>query len=165
MLLARAAGYAILCCFLLHADEKRAAHRKARSSIVRISFIKSGGFAGPMTRVEGRIDLSGDHGSISGDGSYHRDLSTTEVQDLRVGAQPQLVTKAASTLAAATSGMADVEQYNLRIRTEDGKDHDAVLPAPADAEELQDVPPQTAKFLMWLQQQAQQILTEKFKSR
>ena len=132
---------------------------------MRISFVKSGGFAGPMTRVEGRIDLSGEHGTISGDGSYHRDLTTTEVQQLRSGAQPESLAKAASALAAATSGMADIEQYNVRVRTDDGKDHDAVLPAPADSEELQVVPPATIKFLMWLQQQAQQILTEKFKSR
>jgi hypothetical protein len=135
---------------------------------VQISFVKSGGFAGRMTRVEGAIDLRDSHGEITGAGGYHRQLESKEIDMVRAGAQPQLLFQAASTLAsvaAASGGMADVEQYKVNIKTSDGKDQEIILSTSGADDELNQVPPAAAKFISWLQQETQKILAEKMKSR
>jgi hypothetical protein len=145
-----------------------AARRKRRSSIVEISFVKSGGFAGPLTRVQGTVHL-GDgatghqQAQVTGDSSYQRQLAPSETEMLRAGAQPESLSKAAAAMAEQAGGPADLEQYTINVKTADGQQHQAIFHTSGANE--QGVPPATAKFLAWLQQEAQKILAEKAKSK
>lgn len=147
-----------------------ATRKKERSRVVEISFVKSGGLAGPMTRVQGTVHLgdasSGDLPShVTGDAAYQRQLAPSETEMLRAGAQPDLLTKAAAGIAAPAGGAADLEQYAITVRTADGKDHRAVFRLSGGDDEMQAVPPATAKFLAWLYQESHKILNARIKPR
>jgi broad specificity phosphatase PhoE len=139
-----------------------------RTSIMQISFVKSGGFAGPMTRVQGTINLKDGDPSVDGDASYHRTLAPSEAETIRAGADPAVLSKATSQLAAVQSagkGMGDVEQYNISVKTSDGKTHNVSLNASGSTAEMQGVDPAAAKFFSFIQAEAQRILSAKMKAK
>jgi hypothetical protein len=137
--------------------------RRERNSIMEISFIKSGGFAGAMTRVQGTIHLN-DGPKVTGDSAYNRTLAPNESEAIRAGAEPSLLSQAASQISAKQAkgkGVGDLEHYAISVKTSDGKVHDVSLNTSGSSAEMEGVPPATAQFLRWLQQEAQKILTQK----
>jgi phosphohistidine phosphatase SixA len=129
-----------------------------RSPVVQITFVRSGGFAFPARKsVQGTIDLHDDHAEVSSDTAYHRVLSPDEAEQLRAGADPAELSKAAGQIAARTRGAADLDHYQIAVTTKDGKTHDISLNTSGASNELQDLPPAAAKFLRWVQQEAQKI--------
>lgn len=136
--------------------------------IMEISFVKSGGLAGPMTRVQGTVHLNDGGAEVTGDAAYHRQLAPAETEMLRAGADPQSLSQTATRLAAAQSagrGTGDIEHYTITVKTADGKTHNVTLNAPGGGSDMEAVAPPTAKFLSWLQQESQNILTAKMKAR
>jgi broad specificity phosphatase PhoE len=129
-----------------------------RSPIVQITFVRSGGFAFPARNsVKGTIDLHDDQAEVSSEGAYHRVLTPDEAQQLRAGADPAELSKAAGQIAARTRGAADLDQYQITVTTKDGKTHDISLNTSGASNELQDVSPAAAKLVRWVQQEAQRI--------
>src|SRR5580765_4684852 len=105
-----------------HASSKASERKK----VMEISFVKSGGLAGPMTRVQGTIRFKDNTAEVTGDASYHRQLTQDETALLRAGADPQTLTRAATSLSAQQSagrGMGDVDHLTIKIKTADGKTH------------------------------------------
>ncbi len=129
-----------------------------RSRVVQITFTRSGGFAFPARKsVKGTIDLHDDRAEVSSDATYHRVLAPDEAEELRAGADPAELSKAAGQIAARTRGAADLDHYQIAITTKDGKTHDVSLNTSGASNELQDVSPAVAKLLRWVQQEAQRI--------
>jgi hypothetical protein len=69
---------------------------------MRIDFVRSGGFGFPLRKaVRGTITLNNGHGEyVSSDVTYKRAVSTDEVQQLRAGADPSELDKAATQIAS-----------------------------------------------------------------
>lgn len=136
---------------------------------MEITFVKSGGLAGPMTRVQGTIHLKDGGAEVTGDAAYHRQLAPSETEMLRAGADPQSLSQSANRLAAAQSagrGTGDIEHYTITVKTADGKTHNVSLNAPGGGgANMEAVAAPTAKFLSWLQQESQNILTAKMKAK
>jgi phosphohistidine phosphatase SixA len=129
-----------------------------RSPVVQITFVRSGGFAFPARRsVQGTIDLQDDHAEVSSEAAYHRVLAPDEAQQLRAGADPGELSKAAGQIAARTRGAADLDHYQITVKTKDGKTQDVSLNTSGASNELQGVSPAVAKLLRWLQEEAQRI--------
>jgi phosphohistidine phosphatase SixA len=141
-----------------------ASNASKRTSIMQISFVKSGGFAGAMTRVQGTVDLEDGHAEVNGDAAYHRSLTPNEAEALRAGAEPSVLAQAASQIAATQAkrkGMGDLEQYDISVKTSDGKTHSVKLNTSGSSTELEGVSPAAAKFLQWLRRESQNILKQK----
>jgi hypothetical protein len=131
---------------------------RQRSPVVQITFVRSGGFAFPARKpVKGMIDLHDDRGEVSSEAGYHRVLASDETEQLRDGADPAELSKAAGQIAARTRGAADLDHYQIAVTTKDGKVHDISLNTSGASNELQDVSPAVAKLLRWVQQEAQRI--------
>ena len=130
---------------------------------MQISFVRSGGFAGPATRVQGTINLNGGQAEVTGDAAYRRTLSADETEAVREGADPSALTQAANLIAAsqAKSGVGDVDNYTISLKTSDSKTYNVSLNAPVNPSDLQGISPAVAKFLSWLQKEAQNIFTRK----
>jgi len=146
-------------------EKPDAARRK--NKIMEISFVKSGGLAGPMTRVQGTIHLKDGGAEVTGDAAYHRRLAPAETEMLRAGADPHSLSQTANRLATtqnAGRGTGDIEHYTITVTTADGKTHNVSLNAPGGAD-MEAVAAPTAKFLSWLQQESQNILTAKMKAK
>lgn len=144
------------------ARSSKAAERKR---IVEISFVKSGGIAGPMTRVQGTVHFNHDVAEVTGDAAYSRQLAPDETEMLRAGANPDSLKQTATQLAKRSSsgGAADIEHYTITVKTADGKTHNISLNSTGGAEA--GVSPAAAKFLSWLQKESQSILQAKMQSR
>jgi len=132
---------------------------------MQIIFSKSGGFSGALRNVKGTIELKSDVGQVSGDAAYHRDLASEEAADLRAGADPAVLSQAASRIAAsAARGAADLDHYHITVKTEDGKTHDLDVNTSGASNELQGVSPAVAKLIRWVQEESQKILTHRLTS-
>lgn len=145
------------------ARKSKAAERKR---IVEISFVKSGGIAGPMTRVQGTVHFNHDVAQVTGDAAYSRQLAPDETEMLRAGANPDSLKQTASQLAAkqgSSHGAADIEHYTITVKTADGKTHNISLNSTGGSEP--GVSPAAAKFLSWLQKESQSILQAKMQSK
>jgi phosphohistidine phosphatase SixA len=141
-----------------------------RTSIMELSFKKSGGIGGniPGLRVQGTVNLQEQSPAVSGDASYRRELGAEETQALRAGAEPPVLEKAAKAIAdyhAKAKGMGDVEEYTVSVKTSDGKTHDVTFNTSGSDDELKSLPPAAAKLVRWVRQEAQSILAEKFKAK
>ncbi len=137
-----------------------------RAKIMEISFVKSGGIAGPMTRVQGTIHFKDTAAEVTGDAAYSRQLAQDEAEMLRAGADPNALKQTASQLAARQSssrGAADMDHYTITIKTADGKTQNITLNSSGGSEP--GVAPATAKFLSWLQRESQNILRAKMQSK
>jgi hypothetical protein len=140
--------------------------RVERNSIMQISFVKSGGFAGPMTRVQGTVNLKDNQPEVTGDAAYQRRLAPDETAMLRAGAEPALLSQAVAGIASAQArgkGAADLEHYTVNVKTADGKSHEVTFNTSGNSTEMVGVPPATAKLFSWIQEEAQQILKNKLK--
>jgi hypothetical protein len=130
------------------------------SPIMRIDFVRSGGFGFPLRRAtRGTINLNnGDGGYVSSDATYKRTLSADEVQQLRAGADPSELEKAATQIARNRSrGAADLDHYQITITTQDGKHHDVEFNTSLSSNDLRGVSPAVVKLLRWIQEEAKKI--------
>lgn len=84
---------------------------------MKMTFVRSGGFAGPMTRVEGSVDFNGEKATVtSASRGYRRELEAGEARDLRKAADP-----ASWPAASKDSGPSrDSFQYDVTVTTDDG---------------------------------------------
>jgi hypothetical protein len=91
-----------------------------RSSVVQIKFVRSGGIAGNMTRVEGLVDLKDNNPSVHSAGtSYARALTTVEADHLRCIADPKSkCADSASDVHAAP--IPDGRTYDVSITMQNG---------------------------------------------
>jgi hypothetical protein len=89
--------------------------------VMKIHFVRSGGFGGAATRVEGDVTFD-NHGAqvISEKSGYQRPLTASEAEMLRCAAEPKPKSKDNQPKAAA---MPDGYQYDISTVTEDGKVH------------------------------------------
>jgi hypothetical protein len=130
------------------------------SPIMRIDFVRSGGFGFPLRKaIRGTITLNNGNGAyISSDVTYKRTLSTDEVQQLRAGADPSELDKAATQIARNRSrGAADLDHYQITITTQDGRHHDVDFNTSLSSNELRGVSPPVIKLLRWIQEEAKKI--------
>lgn len=134
-----------------------------RSPVMQISFVRSGGFPGALRNVKATINLKDDAPEVSSDAAYRRDLAADEAEQLRTGADPADLAKAARTIAARTSRSADLDHYHITVTTKDGKTHDVDFNTSGSSKELQDIPPAVVKLLRWLQEESQKILAHRVK--
>jgi hypothetical protein len=92
-----------------------------RASVVQIKFVRSGGIAGNMTRVEGSIDLGGDKPAVTSEaGQYKRILAPEEADKLRCAVD----TTAKCEPQRGASGappIPDAMTYNITVTQQDGK--------------------------------------------
>lgn len=133
------------------------------SQVMEISFVKSGGIS-PITRVQGTIRLNDGAAEVTGDASYHRQLARDEINFIQAGADPTLLSQAATAIAnKPRRGMGDVEHYLITIKTADGASHQISLNSSGG--DTEGIPPQAAKFLSWIRHESQSILTHKMQQK
>lgn len=129
------------------------------SQVMEISFVKSGGIS-PITRVQGTIRLNDGAAEVTGDASYHRQLGGDETKFIQAGADPALLSQAATAIANKPGlGMGDVEHYLITIKTADGATHQVSLNSSGG--DTEGISPQAAKFLSWIRHESQSILSHK----
>lgn len=134
------------------------------TQIMEISFVKSGGIS-PITRVQGTIHVKDGTAEVTGDGSYHRQLSAEETNSIQAGANPALLAQAATAIANKPGrGMGDVEHYLITVTTGDGKSQQISLNS-AGGSDIQGIAPESAKFLSWLRHESQSILSKKMQQK
>jgi hypothetical protein len=113
---------------------------------MQIKFVRSGGFAGRATRVEGAVTFNPDGAIVtSDDGKYHRNLTLAEAEQLRTAAG-----------AAIDAGkpekptpVRDAFSHLVTIVTKDGKTHQMTLDNSAN--------PKASSLSEWVQTESQQI--------
>jgi hypothetical protein len=121
--------------------------------VMKIHFVRSGGFGGAATRVEGDVTFD-DHGAqvISEKSGYQRPLAASEAEMLRCAAEPQPKSKNNQPKAAP---MPDGYQYDISTVTDDGKVHPlASLPDTANASSRT---PEDEELFKWVQQESGRI--------
>ncbi len=85
---------------------------------MEINFTRSGGFAGMLTQIEGKVVFSGGNAQVSsGSSGYARKLSPQEAAILRSGAEAAAKQQITSSPGAVRDGY----QYDIRVTTDDGK--------------------------------------------
>lgn len=129
-----------------------------RTSIMEISFVRSGGMSAAMTRVQGSVNLKDEAREVSGDADYKRTMDAGEVDTLRAGADPSVLPAAAAQIKKRGSAG---EHYLINVKTSDGKSNQVDLNLSGNPEELKGVSPAAAKFLGWVQQEADKIYRRK----
>jgi phosphohistidine phosphatase SixA len=87
-----------------------------KEQVTQIKFLKSGGFAGMATNVEGTATLRDHSGEVTSVDNYHRTLTTRELELLRHGADPKRL-ETAGTQNAVPDGF----QYEITVTPENGK--------------------------------------------
>ena len=120
---------------------------------MKIHFVRSGGFGGAATRVEGDVTFD-DHGAqvVSEKSGYQRPLAASEAEMLRCAAEPQPNSKNNQPKAAP---MPDGYQYDISTVTDDGKVHPlASLPDTANASSRT---PEDDQLFKWVQQESGRI--------
>lgn len=143
-------------------------HREGRktkegSQVMEISFVKSGGIS-PITRVQGTIHLNDGTAEVTGDASYHRQLARDEANFIQVGADPTLLSQAATAIAnKPRRGMGDVDHYLITIKTADGATHQVSLNSSGG--DTEGISPEAARFLSWVRHESQSILTHKMQQK
>jgi hypothetical protein len=123
---------------------------------MQIKFVRSGGFAGAATNVEGVVKFGDDGAQVNSDAAkYDRKLAAEEAEQLRNAAD------AASRMTAKGSAkpgpLRDGYQYEITVTTNDGKTHGLTL--------AEEVSPETANLGSWVQQESQKIWTHKISNR
>jgi hypothetical protein len=132
---------------------------------MQISFARSGGMAFfPKSSIRGTVTLKDEGAEVSADASYRRTLAPEETEQLRSGADPAELDKAVAQIASnQKGGGADMYQYEITVKTKDGKSHYVKLNTALSSNELQGVSPATAKVLRWIQDEAQKISAHKMR--
>jgi len=122
---------------------------------MQIKFVRSGGFAGAATEVEGTVTIEPDGGKVAaGTAGYQRELPAEEAEHLRTAAaRPQQQAG-----AAAPSPVRDGFQYDITIQTDEGETHNVTVSEGA-------MPGGADKLVKWVQQEARKILAERARGR
>jgi hypothetical protein len=129
--------------------------------VMKIHFVRSGGFGGAATRVEGDVSLD-DHGAqvISEKAGYQRPLAASEAAMLRCAAEPKPKSKNNLPKAAA---MPDGYQYDISTVTDDGKVHH--LASLSDTANTSSRTPEEEELFKWVQQESGRIWDYKINHR
>jgi hypothetical protein len=123
---------------------------------MQIKFIRSGGFAGAATNVEGVVKFGDDGAQVNSDAAkYDRKLTAQEAEQLRSAAEA--VSRASAKGPTESGPLRDGYQYEIIVTTNDGKTHGVTL--------AEDVSPETANLRNWVQQESQKIWTHKISNR
>jgi hypothetical protein len=129
--------------------------------VMKIHFVRSGGFGGAAMRVEGDVTFD-DHGGLvsSEKCGYQRPLAASEAEMLRCAAEPQTKSNDNPPKVAV---MPDGYQYDISTVTEDGKVHHlATLPDTTNASSRT---PQEEELYKWVQQESGKIWDYKINHR
>lgn len=124
-----------------------------RSKVMKISFVRSGGFAGPATNVEGEIVFDDKGARIVAPGGYERKLAPEEAQQLRAAADPARLA-AAQRAAAQPGNMRDAFQYDISVSTNDGKTHTLTV---GDPDRLKSASPEMGQLMTSIQDEIDKI--------
>jgi hypothetical protein len=125
---------------------------------MQIKFVRSGGFAGAATNVEGVVKFGDDGAQVNSDAAkYDRKLPAEEAEQLRTAADAASRVRAKG--PADPGPMRDGYEYEITVTTNDGKAHGLTLAGEgANA-------PESAKLGDWVQQEAQKIWAHKISNR
>ena len=121
---------------------------------MKIHFVRSGGFAGLATNVEGEITFDKDRARVSAPCGYQRQLDAPQAQRLRSAAEPSRIAAAQSAAGAATSQARDAYQYDITVSTSDGKSHKLTV---TDADDLKARVPDVGELVQKIQDEVQMI--------
>jgi hypothetical protein len=91
---------------------------------MQITFVRSGG-AMPILRAEGAVQFEDQVGQVTS-GAYRRDLDAAEAQTLRHATDANSL-KTLRQLAQQPSRLRDAFQYNITVRTQDGKSEQFIV--------------------------------------
>jgi hypothetical protein len=129
--------------------------------VMKIHFVRSGGFGGAATRVEGDVTFD-DHGAqvTSEKLGYQRPLAASEAEMLRCAAEPQPKSK---NNPAKGASMPDGFQYDISTETDDGKVHH--LASLADTANTSSRTPEDEELVKWIQQESGRIWEYKINHR
>lgn len=83
--------------------------------MIRITFARSGGFAGSATDIEGNVTFDGGPARVTSAVGYQRDLGTDEVEVLRTA-----IGQLSHARAEPPVQSRDAYQYDVRIIRDDG---------------------------------------------
>jgi len=93
-----------------------------KEHVVQIKFMRSGGFAGMATSVEGTVTIRDQSGDVTASGNYHRALKAPELELLREAADSKRLQAAAS-----QETVPDAYQYDITATLDDGKTQTVTL--------------------------------------
>ena len=145
-LLVLAAGAQLSCNHRTHSPaENYPARTKER--VMKLSFTRSGGFAGPATALKGEVTFEGNSARATSDFGYRRDLAPEEIQTLRSTIMQLPVEQPAS------RQQPDQYQYDVSITWEDG--HVRNLTVHGDGS------PGTENLLEWVRHECDRIWTHR----
>jgi hypothetical protein len=133
---------------------------KREDQVVEISFVRSGGFAGPATRIQAKVNLDKPDGQVVSEPSkYNRQLTASESERLRHAAR-ELSSGTPSFSTASPGAVRDGYQYDITINTKDGKTHTVSLQQNAPA-------PNTVSpdLVTWVQEEAERIWAHRIANR
>lgn len=114
---------------------------------MKLTFTRSGGFAGPATALKGEVTFEGDSARATSDFGYRRDLAPEEIQTLR------------STLMhlpaeqPASRSQPDRYQYDVTITWDDGHVRSLTMHG--------DTSPGVENLLAWVRQECDRIWTHR----
>jgi hypothetical protein len=132
---------------------------------MQIEFVRSGGFAGPATNVTGKVEFDGKSASVTSAGTaYRRELSSQEADLLSGSAEPSVLGKAKSALAAQ-SAAPDAFQFEITIVSKDGKRHAITVGAEGGSEKLKTAAPELAPLVSWVGQEVDRIWSYRLSQR
>ncbi|MBZ5727775.1 MAG: histidine phosphatase family protein [Acidobacteriia bacterium] len=136
-----------------------------RNPVMQIKFVRSGGFAGAATNVEGAVTFDETGAQVTSEASqYRRALAAEEAGPLRTAADPAALAGAKGALSAPAGAMRDGYQYDITVVAKDGKSHAFTLhDGPSD--ELKNAAPGIANLAGWVQEEARKIWTHRIKQR
>jgi hypothetical protein len=135
---------------------------KKRNSIMEIRFVRSGGFAGRATRVEGVVLFDDNGGQVSSASSgYRRELPPSEAEELRSLASS---IEGGRDPKTSSQTMPDSYQYELTIVTKDGKSHKYVFGESTTSPSSQEsfIP---SALTAWIRAESQEIWEYRIKKR
>ena len=89
---------------------------------MQIEFVRSGGFAGAATNVEGTVTFDAGGGRVHSDRvQYSRELEPEEARQLRAAAESADASRAKSGARTGPGPTRDAYQYDVTLTTDDGK--------------------------------------------
>jgi hypothetical protein len=135
---------------------------KKRSTVVKLEFKRSGGFA-PITNASGSVTFGDNDAHVSAnDGNYQRALAPSEAEALRAAADPSNLSKAAT--PPTNRALRDGFQYDFVITTKDGARHNLTINT-AGPTDLNQLSPNAAQLLKWAADESQAILKHRSAAR
>jgi hypothetical protein len=139
------------------ADGSAYKHRK-KERVMRLTFVRSGGFAGKATDVEGTVTFTPAGAEVTANGgNYRRELAPAESKQLLESATRAVASKTPST---QTQNAPDAYVYDVAIATADGVVHHLTLGP--DTSDLRVLSPALAE---WIRHESQEIWAKRIASR